>query len=257
MKTIYSWEFKNWRINLVSENPEKRQFWENGLRVLLKSSVVSILFALNLTKKLRRQFRPVNIFYCPVKKSVQLVNCFLTKRLNLAFRALCSNGQKTGKIKCSNAWLCYFCSNYYAQKDRYDFHIKSCSGYPGYVYNFSTQSLLTFEENLKYKGDMPPVAYIGFETTAPSDTSLNPENRNLYAVSYVIIFAFHPDFRIKCVIIERSFGHSLQQLNNLNYLTHKRLTFITTEQIQQFKDCAFSVYVKKIRLRFPKCSAAN
>lgn len=104
---------------------------------------------------------------------------------------------------------------------------------------------------------MPLVAYIDFETTAPSDTSLNPENRNLYAVSYVIIFAFHPDLKIKYVIIERCFGHSLQQLNDLSYLTHKQLTFITTEQIQQFKDCAFSVYVKKLRLRFPKCSGAN
>ena len=28
------------------------------------------------------------------------------------------------------------------------------------------QILLTFEENLKYKGDIPLVAYIDFETTA-------------------------------------------------------------------------------------------
>lgn len=124
-------------------------------------------------------------------------------------------------MKRSNAWQCYFCYNYYAQKDRYDRHIENRIGRPGYVYNFNTQSLLTFEENLKYKGDMPLVAYLDFETTAPTGTSLDLENRNLYAVSYVIIFAFHRDLLINRVIIECSFGHSLQQLNDLSYLTRE------------------------------------
>lgn len=86
---------------------------------------------------------------------------------------------------------------------------------------------------MKCKGDIPLVVYIDFETTAPTDTSLDPENRNLCSVSYVIIFAFHPDVRMKCVIIERSFGRSLQQLNGLSYLMRKQVTFITREQIQQ------------------------
>ena len=67
------------------------------------------------------------------------------------------------------AWQYYFCWNYYCRKDKYD-----C---PGYVYHFNTQSLLTFEENLKYKGDIPLVAHIDFETTVPTDDCLGPENR--------------------------------------------------------------------------------
>ena len=63
---------------------------------------------------------------------------------------------------------------------------------------------ITFEENLKYKRDIPLVAYIDFETTPPPDKCLDPENRKMLTVSYVIIFAFHPDLDI--VIIERSFG---------------------------------------------------
>ena len=31
----------------------------------------------------------------------------------------------------------------------YDRHFEICTGRPGYVYNFNTQNLLTFEENLK------------------------------------------------------------------------------------------------------------
>ena len=107
------------------------------------------------------------------------------------------------------------------------------------------------KENLKYKGDILLVAYIDFETTAPSGTCLDPENRNLYAVSYVIIFAFHPDLpQIDCIIIERSFGHSLQKLNDLGYLTCDQLYFISREQIQQLKDCARSVYKKKKKIAF-------
>ena len=85
-----------------------------------------------------------------------------------------------------------FCSNYYVRTDKFDRHFKNCTGGPGYVYNFNTQNLLTFEENLKYKGDIPLVAYIDFETIALTDKCFDPENRKIFAVHYVIIFAFHP-----------------------------------------------------------------
>ena len=44
------------------------------------------------------------------------------------------------------------------------------------------------------------VAYIEFETTAPTDECLDPKNRKMFAVSYVKIFAFHPDLDINHVI---------------------------------------------------------
>ena len=113
-------------------------------------------------KKLRRLFRPVDILYAPAKKADQLVNCFLSAKLNPMFRVSCSDGSKSNKVKRSTAWQCYFCLNYYAPKERYDHHIKNCAGCCCCVYNFNTQSLLTFEENLKFKGDIPLVPYIDF-----------------------------------------------------------------------------------------------
>ena len=85
--------------------------------------------------------------------------------------------------------------------------------------------MLTFEENLKYKGDIPLVAYIDFETTEPTDKCLDPENNKMFAVSYVIIFAFHHDLGIGRAIVERSFGHSREKLTSLNYLIHEQLYF--------------------------------
>ena len=45
------------------------------------------------------------------------------------------------------------------------------------------QILLMFEKNLKYNGDIPLVAYIDFEATAPTDQQwIDPKNRKMFAV---------------------------------------------------------------------------
>ena len=121
---------------------------------------------------------------------------------------------------------------------------RHCTGRPGFVYNFNTRSLLTFEENLKYKTDIPMTAYIDFETTAPTDDCLDPENRRMFAVSYVIIFAFHPELSLDRIIIEWSFGHSLAQLCSLDYLAKEKLKFKDLTMLKQLRDFAFLVASK-------------
>ena len=93
------------------------------------------------------------------------------------------------------------------------------------IYNFVVQNLVTFEGYIKFKGDIPLSAYIEFETNAPADLSLGLEDRNIFAISYVIIFAFHPYLKLNRVIIERSFGHSLEKSTSLDYLTREQLLF--------------------------------
>ena len=46
------------------------------------------------------------------------------------------------------------------------------------------------------------VVYIDFETTAPTDSCLNSEDKELFAASYMIIFAFHPELKLDRIIIE-------------------------------------------------------
>ena len=74
--------------------------------------------------------------------------------------------------------------------------------------------MVTFDENLKFKGDISLTAYIDVETTAPTDECLDPESKKMFVVSYVIIFAFHPELDNDSVIIERSFGHSEHEIEN-------------------------------------------
>ena len=107
---------------------------------------------------------------------------------------------------------------------------------------------MTFEENLKFKRDIPLTIYIDFETTAPTDDCLDPETKKMNEVSYVIIFAFHPELEMKCIIIERSFGHSLEKLTTIDYLTAEQLKFKDTTTLKQLRDCAFSVVSKKNKI---------
>ena len=115
-----------------------------------------------------------------------------------------------------------------------------------------------FEVNLKYKGDIPLVVYIDFEKTAPTDQQwLEAKNRKMFAVSCVIIFAFYPDLHIDRVIIERSFGHSLERLANLSYSTREQLKFKDEITLLQLKDFAPAFHVRNskiARLQFLKCS---
>ena len=107
---------------------------------------------------------------------------------------------------------------------------------------------MTLEENLKYKGDIPLAAYIDFETTAPTDECLDPENRKMFAVSYVIIFDFYPNLDIDRVIIEHSFGHSREKLTSLNYLTRKQLDFKDNKTLLQLGDCTLAVAAKNSKI---------
>ena len=84
--------------------------------------------------------------------------------------------------------------------------------------------------------------------TAPTDDCLDQENKKMTAVSYVIIFAFHPHLQIDHVIIERSFGHSNLQLCSLNYLTNEQLKFKDINLLKQLRDCALSVASKRNKL---------
>ena len=107
---------------------------------------------------------------------------------------------------------------------------------------------MTFEENLKYKRDIPLVAYIDFKTTAPTDKCLDSENRKMFAVSYVIVFAFHLELDIDRVITECNFGHSRETRTSLNYLTREQLDFKDRKTLLQLRDWALAVFERKNKI---------
>ena len=69
----------------------------------------------------------------------------------------------------------------------------------------------------------------------------------MFVVSYVIILAFHPKLKMNRVTIQHNFGHSLEQLTMMNYLTNEQMPFVYINLIKQLKDCALEVSPKKCK----------
>ena len=201
-----------------------------------------------------RKFIPIEFIYKPVKNCNEVINCYFSNKINLAFGSIFS---ENGILGHGTAFQCQFCLNYYRRKDKYDRHLDSCTGKPAYIYNFNTQSLITFEKNLKCKNDTPLITNIDFKTTASTDGCLDPENPKMFAVSYVISFTFHPELEIDKVIIERSSGHSEYTVTSLNYLTVDQLNFKNNKTFLQLRGCALNIARKQRKLAIAQMFATE
>ena len=67
-------------------------------------------------------------------------------------------------------------------------------------------------------GDLPFVAYFDFEITTGRGSKNSSDDEEIYSILYCFIFAFHPTLDIDCIVIARSFQHTLDQLHNTIYL---------------------------------------
>ena len=70
----------------------------------------------------------------------------------------------------------------------------------------------------------------------------------MFAVSYVIIFAFHPDLHTDRLIMKDSFGHSLKKPADLSYLTRKQHKFKDEKTMIQLKNCTLTVYMRNNKI---------
>ena len=147
---------------------------ENCQVALQKSNNSFHIVWLEFAKKLTQKFVPIDIIYKTVRKCPKIINCYFSSKLNLAFSSTFS---ENFKIRHGTAFQYYYCSNWYDRKDKFNRHLNCCVRKPGYVYNFNIQTLVIFEENLKFKGDIPLSVYIDFETTASTDERLDPESK--------------------------------------------------------------------------------
>ena len=126
-------------------------------------------------RDLRRKFTPIDVIYKPVLRKTDPIHCFVSSDIAKSYYSVsCYRGEinRTGY-----AYTCYYCQKFFVLQDRFKKHIESCTGVPGIVYNFQTQNLVTFEDNLKNKGDLPMTFYFDLETTTPTDSCYDPEQK--------------------------------------------------------------------------------
>ena len=233
---------------IIKQNSEQKKYFSEVSACVIERFNGFTIVRLEFDNEIRKEFSPIDIIYKPVKKPNAILNCFFTEKLHLAYKAVYNETTKWEKLRSSSAFQCYFCGKFWIRKTRLDIHMKNCLGKPGFVYNFQTRNLLTYEENIKLKRDVPLTTYIDFETTAPTDCCLDPESNKMNVVSYVIILAFHPKLQLPRIIIERSFGHSLEKLCQIDYLTSEQLKYGDVITVKQLRDCALAVDKKTNKL---------
>ena len=127
---------------------------------------------------------------------------------------------KNKPIKHTSASQCFGCSQFLAVKKRFESQLKFCSNMPGVISKFKNQNLVSYEDNLKYMGNLPFVAYFDFETTTGSSSKILIEEEEMSPISYCLILSFHPKLKIDRLVVVRRFQHTLDQLNN-SYLNSK------------------------------------
>ena len=103
-------------------------------------------------KKLRKKFKPIDIICKPVKKADAKIKCYFSQDISSAYRNTCNKGEKQSR---GFGYQCYYCNKFFAKLDKHKRHMEHCSGILGIVYSFSNKNIVTFEDNLGYKGDLP------------------------------------------------------------------------------------------------------
>ena len=62
-----------------------------------------------------------------------------------------------------------------------------------------------------------------------------------------MIVAFHSDSKLDCIIVLRSFAHTIERLTILDYFRRKQITFIDPSFIKMLKDMAFEVSKRRCK----------
>ena len=66
-------------------------------------------------------------------------------------------------------------------------------------------------------------------------------------MSYVLIVAFHTQLNLRNIIVQRNYGHSLEQLTMTDYLTNDQMSFIDVTLIKQSNDIVQEVIRRKCK----------
>ena len=122
------YELKDKFFNLINQDSEKKTVLRELSNCIIEKFNRFNIICVEFGKKLRQSFRAISIIYKPVKKCDEIINCYLSEKLNTAFRGIYNEGTK---IKHCSAWQCYYCSNYYGRKEKFDRHFENCTIRPG------------------------------------------------------------------------------------------------------------------------------
>ena len=112
------------------------------------------LFLYNsIENKQTKKFKPIDIIHKPTKHPEIDPICFYSNdiaKANTNFYSV-----KNRNKRAFSCYECYYCRKFFLRQERQKRHKENCSAVPGVIYNFNTQSLISFEDNFYAKGDLP------------------------------------------------------------------------------------------------------
>lgn len=107
-------------------------------------------------------FKPLDVVYKPLSKIDQTVNCYFSKSTRNAYQLLKNKGKHGIELLTADQYFAY--NNFFAQKKLLKNHMNSCSSMSGIVYKFKYQNILSFEDNVKFMGDVYFAIYCNIAT---------------------------------------------------------------------------------------------
>ena len=142
----------NYRYLFQEDKDSKKVL--RSLSSCIKEKFNGFTFAdLKLSRKRKTDLLPITILYMPVKKQDEVIKCYFIKDLRHAYRSIYQKIQKN--FIGNTLYECYYCNEFWVVKSKYEKHLRNCGKKPGVIYNFNLKNIVTFEENLKYLGDLP------------------------------------------------------------------------------------------------------
>ena len=233
-------EQKNKYRQFYVKKPEKQNQIKQLSRCLIEKYNGFQVVKIDFSKKESQKFEPIDTIYIPTKNPEVLPECYYTLDISKAYTSVYSHGLK--QKRAFKLYECYYCRKFFIQKNKHEKHLSVCSGKPGIVYNFCIQNLVSFEDNFGSKGDLPFSIYFDFETTSPTDANwVNPEEKKIIVMYYVIVVAFHLSLNLDRILIQRSYCHPQTEMISINYLTREQIQYRSVELIKQLYDQAIHV----------------
>ena len=74
----------------------------------------------------KKVHQPIDIVYNPIKKSNEIINCYFTDNLYLAYRSYGTRRKGDETIEKLLLRQCYYCDRYFANLSKFNAHIRCC-----------------------------------------------------------------------------------------------------------------------------------
>ena len=107
---------------------------------------------------------------------------------------------------------------------------------PGLVYKFDNQNISTFEDNIKFMGDLSFSIYFDLATTCGKKSTSLRKLQRCTPFPMPLLSLSIP-----------AFNHTFEQLNDVSYLSNEMLKFFDPITAKQLRDCVRAVFDKKER----------